>query len=1225
MLRSLPATTLLILAVGACAPEVPIEWMEADGYRWRDLAVPRRGEPGFTSMSARRTGVDFENRLSRAAAMDHDHLLLGSGVAIGDYDGDGRPDLYFSRLEGSNALYRNLGNWRFEDVTETAGVAALGRYSTGASFADVDGDGHLDLFVTALGGPNALFRNRGDGSFEDVTDAAGLTSALGSTSATFADVEGDGDLDLYVANYKVESAADVLRPYERASVDLIVEQDGERRIAEEFQQHFRLEIRDGVEVAVEQANPDRLYLNDGTGRFTPVSWTGGRFLDSDGTPLARDVDDFGLAARFYDVDRDGDPDLYVCNDFDDPDYFWLNDGSGTFRLVDPFALRTQSHASMSVDFSDVNRDGHVDFFVADMLSADPGRRLAQVPLHAALEKPPGRIADRPQVGRNTLFLGRGDGTWAQIAELAGVDASEWTWGSLFLDVDLDGFEDLLVANGHGRDMMDGDALERITNLRGSVTWSEAKSLYPDRPTRNRAFRNRGDLTFEEVAESWGFSDEPDVSHGIATGDLDGDGDLDVVINRLNMPPLLLRNDGTGARVAVRLLGDAPNTQAIGARVRLIGGGGEGTPVPFQDKQITAGGLYLSGSETLVTFAAGAATEVMVLEVTWPGGAVSRVPVSANRIYEIREASAGPLVEVEERRPEEPIFEDVSGLIAYEHEERPFGDFQRQPLLWYELSRLGPGVTWTDLDRDGDPDLIIAAGQGSRAAVLRNDGGRFTLVPGGTTAHDQTTVLPSWDGGAVSLLVGRTSFDAASPDEARSLSGVARVAWWGEPDEEAIAEPHLSSVGPLAQVDVDGDGDLDLFVGGRTVPAVYPLPATSRLLINEGGRYRDAGQAVFNDLGLVSGAVFTDIDEDGDPDLVLAVEWGPIRLFLNQGGVFTDATNQWGLNSLTGLWRGITAGDLDGDGRMDLVATNEGLNSRLETSAERPLTVVHGDVDRSGTWEVFLARARVEGGPLYPLARYEQTRAALPSLRSRVSTFEAYAQAPLSEVIGTDPGDFFLLRVQTLEHTVLLNRGGSFETSPLPVEAQLAPAHHVGVADVDGDGNEDVVITQNFFPTEGFTPRYDAGRGLIMLGDGSGALEPLAGGRSGLIVYGDQRGAAFADFDGDARIDLAVAQNGAETKLFHNVGARPGLRVVLEGPPQNPTGIGARLRVVYDGSVGPVREIRSGSGYWSSDDAVQVLGVSGEPIAVRVRWPDGRVTETAVVAGSRDLVIRRPPS
>ena len=372
---------------------------------------------------------------------------------------------------------------------------------------------------------------------------------------------------------------------------------------------------------------------------------------------------------------------------------------------------------------------------------------------------------------------------------------------------------------------------------------------------------------------------------------------------------------------------------------------------------------------------------------------------------------------------------------------------------------------------------------------------------------------------------------------------------------------------------------------------------------------------------LSGAVFTDIDNDGDPDLALATEWGSIRLFLNEAGTFVDATARWGLSELTGLWRGISAGDLDGDGRMDLVASNEGLNSRLVTTPDRPLTVVHGDVDQNGTWEVLLARARDGGGALYPLARYEQTRVALPSLRSRVGSFDSYSRSTLADVMGADPRGFFFLRAATLEHTVLLNRGGRFETAALPTEAQLAPAHHVGIADVDGDGNEDVVLTQNFFPTDGFTPRYDAGRALLMLGDGTGSLRPVPADRSGLIVYGDQRGAAFADFDMDGRIDLAVAQNGAETKLFHNVGARPGLRVVLEGPPENPTGIGARLRLVYDGSLGPAREVRSGSGYWSSDDAVQVLGFSGTPTAVQIRWPDSSVAQQPIAVGATEVLLR----
>ncbi|MBT3499747.1 MAG: hypothetical protein HN463_12850 [Gemmatimonadales bacterium] len=1218
MLRASLAV-LLFVASGACAPEQPTTWQDEGSYRWRDVAVPSRGAAGFESMSSRRTGIDFENRLSTETARDHDHLLIGSGVTIGDYDGDGLPDVYFSRLEGGNALYRNLGGWRFEDVTATAGVVADGRYSTGAAFADVDGDGRLDLFVTALGGPNALFHNRGDGTFEDVTDRVGLGSTLGSTSAALADIDGDGDLDLYVAAYKVESAADVLRPYENASVELVVEGPDGPEIVEAFRGHFRIETRDGVEVAVEQADTDRLYLNDGTGAFAAVSWTEGRFLDQDGRPLTRDLDDFGLAVGFFDVDADGDPDLYVCNDFDDPDQLWINDGAGTFTAAAPFALRTTSHASMAVDFADVDRDGHMDFFVADMLSSDPARRLTQVPLHAAIEKPIGAVADRPQVGRNTLFLGRGDGTWAQIAEMAGVDGSEWTWGSVFLDVDLDGFEDLLAVNGHGRDMRDGDAFERISGLRGAMTWREAKSLYPDLPTRNRAFRNNRDLTFSEVAEEWGFASEPDVSHGIALGDLDGDGDLDAVINRLNMPAALLRNEATAGRVAVRLRGDAPNMNGIGARIRLLGGA-----VATQEKEVRGAGLYLSSSEHLVSFAANSLSDDLVLEVKWPSGRITRVPAGANRVYEIREEGAVATTPGDPTL-DQPIFQDVSDLIAHRHSDVAFPDLGRQPLLPYELSRLGPGVTWADVDRDGDPDLVVAAGQAQSRTLLRNDNGRFTSVVGAVTAHDLTTVLPTWGPDGVAFIAGQTSFDSRSPEEARALSGVVRYEPNGHGAPAPLAEPSLSSVGPLAQVDVDGDGDLDVFVGGRSVPAFYPLPATSRLLINDGGEYFEDSVSLFTDLGLVSGAVFTDVDADGDPDLALAIEWGAVRLFLNDAGRFSDVTDAWGLAGSRGLWRGITAGDLNGDGRMDLVATNEGLNTRLKTSNDRPLTLAYADVDQSGTWEIGLSRAREVGGPLFPLARYEQVRSALPAVRGRLDSFQAYSQATLAEVFGVETAQLFQTHVTILAHTAFLNTGSGFDAIPLPTQAQLAPAHHAGVGDLDGDGVEDIVITQNFFPTERFSPRYDAGRGLLLLGRGDGSVAAVPGRVSGLVAYGDQRGAAMADFDGDGRVDLAVAQHGAETKLFKNEGSEPGLRVRLVGPPGNPMGIGATMRVLYAGTAGPAREVHSGAGYWSSDDPVQILGLSGVPRAVEVRWPWGRTVEQAIDSGATEVTVRWNPS
>lgn len=1224
VIRGRLATLAVVVLTGACSPPPVPEWNEGEGHRWRELRVSRWGGPGFTSMKPSRTGVDFANVLDEELALENEHRLVGSGVALGDVDGDGLTDIYLNRLQGPNALYRNLGGWRFEEVTARAGVAADDRFSTGAAFADVDGDGDLDLIVTSLGGPDVVFRNDGSGRFSEDPDA-GLAPGMGSTTVALADVDGDGDLDLYLTTYKSESASDVLGMLERSP--RILEGTGDSvRIAPEFLGHYRLEERGGRQVAVEQAEPDRLYLNDGTGRFEPVSWTGGAFLDEEGRPLDRDLDDFGLAARFYDVDGDGDPDLYVCNDFADPDQLWINQGDGTFRRPSPYALRTTSHASMSVDFADVDRDGEVDFFVAEMRAQEPSRQLLEVPFHPPLRKPIGVMADRPQIQRNTLFLNRGDGTFAEIAELAGVDASDWSWASMFVDVDLDGFEDLLVANGYSRDTQHGDVVERIEALQGQAGSRELKRLYPRLRSRNAAFRNHGDLTFGAAAEEWGFGEEEDISHGMAAGDLDGDGDLDVVINRLGAPARVLRNDAVGGRVAVRLRGAGANTASTGARVRLLGGA-----VPVQEREVTTGGLYLSSSEPLIVFATGEA-ESMTLEVEWPrGGRTVIEDVESNRLYEIAEVpgvggSAAGRSSAEGGALPEPLFVDRSDLLDHRHPEREFEDFRGQPLLPYQASRLGPGVSWIDVDRDGDPDLVVPPGAGGRLTYLRNDGDSFTEVAleDAPSSFDRTSVvtLPGRDG-ALALAVGQSSYEAATPEEARSTPAALLVdLQGGEP--APLVSGGIGSTGPLAVADVDGDGDLDLFVGGRIVRGLYPLPPPSLLLRNEGGTLRPDPRAgaLLEEMGMVSGAVFSDVDADGDPDLLLALDWGPIRLLLNEDGRFIDATEAWGLGGLRGRWNGITTGDLDGDGRMDVVVTGWGRNIRHRPRPGRPLILLHDDLDRNGMWDPIPVQAGPDGGTPRPLVGYMRMRLALPSIRSRVPTFEAYGGASLETILGRPPEDVYETAAFEYDHLLLLNRGDRFEAVSLPMGAQLAPAMGVAVGDLDGDGREDVFLSQNFFPTHLFMPRLDGGLGLLLLGDGRGGLEPVPAHRSGIRIHGDQRGVALADYDGDGRVDLAVAQNGARTRLLRNAGARPGLRVRLEGPAGNPHGVGVVLRVIHaDGSMGPAREVHGGAGYWSMDDVVQVLGLASEPAALLVRWSGGRNTRVEVPAGVREVTVR----
>lgn len=1200
-------------------------WHDEPGLRWRDLVVPARGRVGFEALPASRTGIHFSNSVTLDSALWNRHMAQGGGVAIGDVDGDGLPDIYLTANQGSNALYRNRGGWRFTDITATAGVALAGRHSTGAVFADVDGDGHLDLLVSTLGGGVVLLKNDGHGVFTEQTTQAGLTGHAGSMTMTLSDVDGDGHLDLYVANYKTRSAMDVYPPQERTFDQVVRQVSGRYEVVPKFKDEYRVvDLPEyGLLSMQQRADPDYFYLNDGAGHFTLVPWTTGRFRDADGKPLAAPPEYFGLTAKFTDIDGDGAPDLYVCDDFEDPDLFWLNDGTGTFRAAPRLALRTTSNSSMGVDFSDVDRDGNVDIFVADMLGRNAHRKT-EVPTHTPLPKLIGRIDDRPQWQRNTLQLNRGDGTFAEVAGFAGVASSDWTWDAVFLDVDLDGYEDLLLTTGHLWDIMDADTWERIRTSFPGLEWRRQLAQFPTLAEPDVLFRNNGDLTFSEVGKAWGFGADSGISHGMALGDLDGDGALDVVVSRLDAPPVVLRNTTHAARVAVRLRGRAPNTAAAGSKIHVLGG-----PVADQTKEVVLGGTYLSGSDPLYTFAAGTATE-LTIAVDWRRGGKTVIRgVKPNREYEIDEPPsdttgrpAGAAA-----RAAAPWFRDVSSLLDHRHVEAPYNDYQRQPLLPFALSRLGPGVTWYDVDGDGAEDLLITSGRGGSLAYYHNAGGRFTKVDLHVppARYDETAVLPIPDGtGATTFLVGQSNYESQTPAEAAGVPGVLGIGMRGGPIATVVPGDH-QSVGPLAVADVDGDGRLDLFVGGRVLPGAYPRPVSSTLFHNGGSRFvpDSVNAAAFKEIGLISAAVFSDVNGDGWPDLILAPEWGSLRLFLNDHGRLHDATQEWGLEGTVGRWNGVTTGDLNGDGQLDIVATSWGRNTLYRVDAAHPLSLYYGDF--TGTRRLDMLEAQYDDRlrAVAPLASLERLMAVIPAIRLSTRTYANYAEETVQQVLGPVLANAQRLDAATQDHMVFLNRGARFEPVPLPRAAQLAPAFAALVADFDGDGREDVFLSQNFFPMEIAEPRYDAGRGLLLLGDGAGGFTPVPGQVSGILVYGDQRGAAFADYDNDGRVDVVVSQNGAETKLYHNELATPGLRVRLDGPPGNPRAIGAALRPEFGTRKGPAREIHGGSGYWSEDGAVQVLGPGGAASALWVRWPGGRVTETTVPRGAREIRVKAP--
>jgi len=1213
-----------------CATRPELDWNQEQGYRWAELEPGSWGDPGFEQLAPSSTGITFQNHITEAEIDSNQHYMNGSGVAAGDVDGDGWVDLYFARLNGPNRLYKNVGGFRFKDVTDSAGVAHERFYSLGSVLADVDGDGDLDLLVTALSKGIALYLNDGQGHF---TWQSGLDLGVGKGNHTMAlaDIDGDSDLDLYVTNYKEKSVKDLFASEELEWKKTVKEEYTEGRenytLLPPFDEHYTiLQNEEGLPDRRETGEVDALYLNTGDGRFQKVENLKQRFLSSDGTPQGLSPD-WGLAARFQDINQDGRPDLYVCNDFWTPDRIWINQGDGIFRALDTLAVRNFSFSSMTVDFSDVNRDGALDFFTTEMLSPKHQNRLRQA--NPVDPFPVDRINSRPKYNRNSLYRNRGDDTFAEISYFSGVEATGWSWASRFIDVDLDGYEDLLVTTGFSYDVQDIDS--QIKMGRKIARASMARRFiteYPRLPLPNKAFHNDGNFTFSERSAEWGFTGK-DISYGLATADFDHDGDLDLAINRLNEVAAIFENETTAPRIAVQLSGNPPNTQAIGAKVQLEGGKGEGAP---QRKEITAGGDYLSGSAPFAMFAADPSNSNHVLTVTWPNGAKSTIDsVRANRIYDVQQPDIAtkPSSSDTSKGKQETIFEDVSGKISHRHHEASYDDFRIQPLLPIKLSQQGPGISWIDYDTDGDDDLFIASGRGGTLGVFENDGeGNFTSRSLGamtqTASADQTTILgwPTQEG--TQFLVGNANYEAGDP---KAPSAFHYSFQEGATTVRDSIPGVLSTTGPMAIADYDGDGDLDLFVGGRFMPAQYPRNATSRLFENDDGRFTldRHNSSSLKKLGLVTGAVFTDYDGDGDTDLLISRAWDSLVLSENEGGTFQNVTEQVGLDQYTGWWNGVTTGDFNNDGRPDIVATNWGLNSPYQLDSERPLKMYYQDFNRDRRVEIVEAYYDPAFGAYIPRRQLNAFESSPVPFTTAASSHRQFANASLKEIFGFNPERRLSSKeVNTLSHTLFVNEGGHFSAHPLPEEAQFSAAFHAGVADFNNDGNEDLFLSQNFFEVRPQMPRLDAGRGLLLEGNGQGHFEAISGHVSGIKVYGSQRGAAFGDFNGDGKVDLAVSQNGAATKLYRNQIPKTGLIVHLDGPAANRAGLGSSLRLVYaDGRKGPRRAVRVGAGYWSQGSATQIMGYSQRPEQIGVTWFDGRRETVDIVEGKRRYRVEYP--
>ncbi len=1202
VLRFFILIVLVILHAG-CGSEPERIWTVFEGYQVRPIHPPVGEGIGYTELPR---AIAFSNRISTAAFVTNRHVVNGSGVTIGDVDGDDLPDIFLAGMEHASALHRNLGNWTFQDITLEANLGLVHPRATGAVFSDVDADGDLDLIVTSLGSGVQLFLNDGTGSFTDHTSQSNLPQSGGATSVALADIDGDQDLDLYIGFYKEATMKDIWPP-EEITFERVIQQVADSfTVREYWADEYELIRQENRLMRVELAEPDQFFFNEGEGIFSEGSFTNGLFLDEWGDPLTEVPRYWTLSVRFQDFNLDGYPDLYVCNDFESPDHLWFGSAGGAFQAASTLALRKTSQSTMSVTAADINADERIDLFLADMLSPNYMERQRQ---HFVI--PPevltmGDYRARPQEMQNMLLLGRQDSTFAEVARMSRVAASGWTWSSVFTDVDLDGWPDLLLTTGHAYDAMDADA--QIAARSSRRPWREILLDFPDLDLPNIAFQNTGNAQFEWVDGGWGIGLNADVAHGMALGDLDQDGDQDLIINRLDAPVGVFRNDADASRILIRLQGRPPNVQGIGAMVRVVS-----DSLPPQNQEILAGGQYLSSNDAALTFAYSKNTKI---EVRWPRGTLSTIDeVMPDSEYLIFEPDSNRILS-----PEiifsEPLFEMWSTPLL--HEETSYPDFDRQPLLPYRLSQRGPALVAADIDSDGDEDLILGAGKGKRLQLSLNSNGQFRSRQylGSPTLGDHAGIL-SLPG----MVLATSSNYERTPEEVGDRSRIIQVPLDG-PELSTTFGPQ--SPGPLALGDFTADGSLELFVGGHFVPGQYPIHTASGFYdLKDGDLLWDGAlSAPFQDLGLVSGAAAADLNEDGLIDLAIATRWGPIHVFHNRGnGQFAQMTRALGLSGYTGWWNGVAPADFDGDGMLDLIATNWGQN--VPYALDTPLRVYYGDLDNNSSMDLLEVQWTPDLDAFGMVRDFQTLTHAIPMLRLRVQTYRDFSERSAEDIFGPTISGAAYHEVTHWQSTVFLNRGSTYEAVPLAAEAQWSPAFAPVPGDFNGDGRIDLFLSQNFFAVALGYSRLDSGQGLLLLSDESYNLEPQSAQTSGIRIYGAQRASVAADFNRDGRMDLAITQNAGPVVQLQNLSSEQGLQVELRAKSGNRHAIGATVRPEYvDGSMGATTAIVAGSGYWSQNALTPLLAPRNQIENLHIRWPNGPDTTVSVRPNVEIIVIQQ---
>ena len=1050
----------------------------------------------FTRLSPGYTGITFENRVEETRDLNvfnYRNFYNGGGVAAGDLNGDGRPDVMLTSNLHGNHLYLNKGSFHFQDITREAGVSGKGFWATGVTFADVNGDGLLDIYVCYAGNvagerrANELYINQGLDKngvpmFKEMAAEYGLADEGYSTHAAFFDYDHDGYLDMYLVNNS-------FRPVGSFGLRNI------RNVRNKLGGH-------------------KLFHNDGNAHFTDVSEKAGIY----GSEIA-----FGLGVVVSDVNRDGWPDIYVSNDFFERDYLYINNHDGTFTEQLDKEMPYSSYFSMGLDIADINNDGWPDIYTTDMLPEDE-YRLRTTSSFEGWDVYQAKVKNgfHYQFMRNMLQLNNGNDTFSDVGQIAGVARTDWSWSALIADLDLDGNKDIFVTNGLARDVTSQDYIAFLANEQTMasatkehrVDFMQLTNAMSSTKLANYAFHNNGDLTFTNESANWGLS-TPTFSNGAAYADLDGDGALDLVVNNENDTAFVYRNNARSLTknhyLQVKLEGEGHNRFAVGAHVTLQ----NGKRILYQELEPSRG--FQSSVDYVLTFGLGAPDKVESVKVEWPDGRVSSVnDVAANQRLVVKQSQSLAPKRAPLKTPS-PVFADVTNTapLQFVHHENDYVDFDRERLMPKMLSTEGPFMAVADVNGDGLDDVFIGGAKDQASVLLvQHADGRF--ISTNEKLFDQDKI--SEDLGAVFfdangdgfpdlyVVTGGTEFSEMAPalqDRLYLNDG------HGNFRKAVGALPPLSISGSrAAAADFDGDDDMDLFVGARSVPGSYGIDPQSALLANDGkGHFTDVTDKVapgLSHIGMVTDALWRDVDGDGRVDLVLVGEWMPITIFRNMGGGRLEKMKVPGLEKSEGWWNRIIAGDFTGDGRVDFIVGNLGLNSRLQASANEPATMYVKDFAHNGFVQQIVSY--YHNGVPYPLALRDDLIRSLTFLKDRYLNYKDYARQTVNDVFPQkDLADAVVKKACTFATSLVRNNGdGSFTLIPLPYEAQISPVYGIMASDVDGDGKTDLLLAGNFDGVKPELGKMTASYGLYLRGDGKGRFTPVRTTESGFLVPGQAR-------------------------------------------------------------------------------------------------------------------------